>query len=82
MAVSKTKDEILVTYPDGEQVVYTAEESGCHCDEPNPPTPGGGYDTSDATALANDLRINKIAYGKNGKFVGTIANYAGRKENL
>lgn len=32
---------------------------------------GIGVDTSDATAVAGDIRKNKIAYGVNGKIIGT-----------
>ena len=33
---------------------------------------GGGTDTSDATATADDIRIGKDAYGASGKLNGTL----------
>lgn len=35
---------------------------------------GGGIDTSDATALEEDILINKSAYGPNGKLEGSMVN--------
>lgn len=39
-----------------------------------------GVDTSDATATADDIRLGKIAYGADGKMIGTIADYDGTSE--
>lgn len=37
------------------------------------PTDGGGTDTSDGTATANDILLNKIAYSNGNRIVGNIA---------
>ena len=39
-----------------------------------------GTDTSDATAVAADIRLSKTAYGADGKMTGTIADYDGTSE--
>lgn len=39
-----------------------------------------GTDTSDATAVADDIRLGKTAYGADGKMAGTIADYDGSSE--
>lgn len=41
------------------------------------PIPSQYYDTSNATAIAADLRLNKIAYGASGAITGTIVDYTG-----
>lgn len=39
-----------------------------------------GVDTSDATATSDDIRLDKTAYGADGKMTGTIADYDGTSE--
>lgn len=39
-----------------------------------------GTDTSDATATADDIRLDKTAYGADGKMTGTISDYDGSSE--
>lgn len=41
---------------------------------------GGGTDTSDATATPADIRLDKTAYGAEGKMIGTIPDYDGTTE--
>ena len=41
-----------------------------------------GVDISDATATADDIRLDKTAYGANGKMTGTIADYDGSSEPM
>lgn len=41
---------------------------------------GGGTDTSDATATPADIRLDKTAYGAEGKMTGTIPDYDGTTE--
>lgn len=76
LANSKS-DSILVTYPDGDKITYTATAAEC-CEGGGG---GGGTVITDATAIAADLRLGKTAYNNDGKFTGTIATYSGAKEN-
>lgn len=66
------KDTITVTYPDG-AVEYSAIQATCG---------GGGTDTSDATATPADIRLDKTAYGAEGKMTGTIPDYDGTTGNI
>lgn len=43
---------------------------------------GGGIDVSDATALEEDILINKSAYGKDGKIEGAMPNNSGINKAL
>ena len=40
-----------------------------------------GTDTTDATASENDILAGKVAYGKNGRLVGTVLSYNGENAN-
>ena len=43
----------------------------------NFPAASAGPDTSDSTAIAADLQAGKIAYGANGKIIGTLETKEG-----
>lgn len=65
------KDTITITYPDG-AVEYSAIEA----------TYDSGTDTSDATATSGDIRLDKTAYGADGKIIGVIPDYDGTTGNI
>lgn len=66
------EDTIRVGYPDGDEIYKAIEAMPAQ----------GGFDTSDATATADDILKPETAYISTGKVTGTMETYTGATGNI